>query len=380
LERRILNFNKIETFNAKTGYCCKPYRIYMNDALIIAGVVIITFTLLPLIRHDYWTFRVFDYPRLQKLVLSLAWIAVYLGIGMPSDTAIQVMAVLMLVNVAYLFYLIVPFTILASTQVKKATHNDDANSISLLISNVYEDNNNIAGCLAVINRCAADLVLLLETDHKWADGTATLDDDYPYRVKVPIDNTYGMLLFSKYPIENEEVRYLVEDDIPSIRCEVILPSGQPVQVYAVHPTPPVPNENPRSTERDKELLLIAEEAKKTKLPTLVMGDLNDVAWSYTTTLFLKISGLLDPRRGRGFFNTFHAHHAFMRFPLDHAFISTHFKLKAIRKEDNFDSDHFPIYAHLQFEKAAEAEQEDSVLQADEDDKEIAEEKINADTE
>ncbi len=352
----------------------------MNDALIIAGVVILTFTLLPLIRHDYWTFRVFDYPRLQKLVLSLAWIAVYLGIGLTLDNALKVVAGLMFVNVAYLFYLIFPFTILAPKQVKRATHHDEANSISVLISNVYEDNNNIAGCLSVVKRCAADLVLLLETNHKWAKGTASLDDDYPYRVKVPIDNTYGMLLFSKYPIEKEEIRYLVEQDIPSISCQVSLPSGQLVQVYAVHPTPPVPNENPRSTERDKELLLIAEEAKKIKLPTLVMGDLNDVAWSYTTTLFLKISGLLDPRRGRGFFNTFHAHYPFMRFPLDHAFISTHFKLKSIRKEDNFDSDHFPIYAHLQFEKAAHAEQDDAVLEADQEDKEIAEEKINAETE
>jgi endonuclease/exonuclease/phosphatase (EEP) superfamily protein YafD len=95
----------------------------------------------------------------------------------------------------------------------------------------------------------------------------------------------------------------------------------------VHPTPPVPNENPRSTERDKELLLVADLAKASDLPVIVIGDLNDVAWSYTTELFLKMSGLIDPRRGRGFYNSFHAHYPFLRFPLDHAFISTDFKLK-----------------------------------------------------
>lgn len=351
----------------------------MNNALIIAGVIILCFTLLPLVRHDYWTFRVFDYPRLQKLVLTLVWIAVYLGFGLPTDTVTIILAILMALNAIYLFYLIFPFTILAEKQVEKVTQDDKENGISILISNVYEDNNNVTGCLAVVNRCAADLVLLLETNHKWAAGTQPLDEKYAYRVKVPIDNTYGMLLFSKYPIKNEEVRYLVEDDIPSIRCQIELPSGQWIQVYAVHPTPPVPNENPRSTERDKELLLIAKEAKEAALPTLVMGDLNDVAWSYTTTLFLKISGLLDPRRGRGFFNTFHAHYPFMRFPLDHAFISPHFKLKTMRKEDNFDSDHFPIYAHFQFEKGAINEQEDAVLTADQDDKETAKEKLNAET-
>ncbi|WP_312698094.1 endonuclease/exonuclease/phosphatase family protein, partial [Sphingobacterium mizutaii] len=224
-----------------------------------------------------------------------------------------------------------------------------------------------------------DLLLLLETSHEWDRQTQSLETDYKYQVKIPIDNTYGMLFYSKFPIHNAEVKYLVEDEIPSIDCQIELPSGQLVQVFAVHPTPPVPNENPRSTERDKELLIVAEKAKKCDLPVIVIGDLNDVAWSYTTELFLKMSELLDPRRGRGFYNTFHAKQPLMQFPLDHAFISADFKLRELKKLDNYNSDHFPIFVHIQFEKSAEEEQEDNQLEANQEDKEMAAEKRNADT-
>ena len=75
-------------------------------------------------------------------------------------------------------------------------------------------------------------------------------------------------------------------------------------VAVQHPEPPVPGENLYSTAKDKELMKVALKAKECKLPCIVFGDLNDVAWSHTTELFRKTSELLDPRRGRGFYSTF----------------------------------------------------------------------------
>ena len=34
----------------------------------------------------------------------------------------------------------------------------------------------------------------------------------PYTVKCPMDNLYGMHLYSRIPIEEEEVAFLVEND------------------------------------------------------------------------------------------------------------------------------------------------------------------------
>ncbi|WP_432222736.1 endonuclease/exonuclease/phosphatase family protein [Flavobacterium sp. TMP13] len=287
----------------------------------------------------------------------------------------MVFLVLMILNASYLLYLILPFTKLSPIQVLAITKEIPENGISLMVANVFQYNTNYKGCLSEIEKANPDVVLLLETDHKWELGTVALDEAFPFSIKVPLENTYGMLLYSKLPLEEAEIKHLVEADIPSIHTKVVLPNQQRVQLFAVHPTPPVPTENPTSAERDKELLLVAERAQKTDLPVIVIGDLNDVAWSYTTTLFLKMSGLLDPRRGRGFFNTFHAHYPFLRFPLDHAFISADMKLKKIKRLQNFDSDHFPMFISLQYEKKAKLEQEP--MQPDADDIAIANEKKQA---
>jgi hypothetical protein len=70
-----------------------------------------------------------------------------------------------------------------------------------------------------------------------------------------------------------------------------------------------------------------------------------------------VSGLLDPRIGRGFFNTFHARIPVLRFPLDHVFHSNHFRLLELRRLPRFGSDHFPVLVALAWEPEAVREQE-----------------------
>ncbi|WP_238989326.1 endonuclease/exonuclease/phosphatase family protein [Mucilaginibacter terrigena] len=327
---------------------------------------------MPLIRHEYWIFRIFDYPRLQKLFLNcLAFVLILLLYTGLAQTKYIFLALLGL-NTAYLLSLIFPFTRLAKKQVLKAGPHNRQVSVSVMIANVFQDNTNSGACLKEIAKADPDVILLLETNGRWDIQTRSLESTHPHFKRVPLENTYGLLLYSKLELSDTSVKYLVENDIPSIHTKIKLKGGQLVQLYAVHPTPPVPTENVRSTERDKELLLIADLAKGSELPVIVAGDLNDVAWSHTTELFLKMSALLDPRRGRGFFNSFHAHYFFIRFPLDHAFVSRHFKLIKIKRLNNCGSDHFPIFLNVQLDEGAYHEQQP--LQADSSDKEEAEEK------
>lgn len=102
-------------------------------------------------------------------------------------------------------------------------------------------------------------------------------------------------------LSDAEIQYLVDKEIPSIHMIVHMPEGQRIRLHCLHPVPPSPTESDESTDRDSELLMVGKSVADSELPVILAGELNDVAWSATTRLFMKISGLLDPRRGRVFF-------------------------------------------------------------------------------
>ena len=347
----------------------------MHNILFYLSLLVITSTLIPFIRHDFWIFRVFEYPRLQKLVLNAILILIILPFYTPGSTFEWVILILLLINFIYLTFLILPFTIFGKKQIIGNKSPENHNNLKLLIANVYQENRKSHEYHKLIKTCNPDLILMVETNKWWQQQMDSITNDYPHQFKIPLENTYGMLLYSRFELIEGSINFLVEKDIPSIETLVSLPSGQKVRVFCLHPQPPVPQENPRSTERDMEILMVAEKAKASIEPVIVMGDLNDVAWSYTTELFGKVSGLLDPRRGRGFFNSFNAKYFFLRFPLDHIFCSTEFSLSSIKRLASCGSDHFPMCVNLQYNP--KAQDYNNAPQASHEDLELAEQKINA---
>ncbi len=309
------------------------------------SVLSILSILIPAIRNSYWTFRVFDYPRFQKfiilLILIFAWFFIFENPNVYEYIILSVEAVC----AAYLFYIIIPYTDFGKTMIDKAAPDPEEKVLDILVCNVYQHNRNYYKLIDLVKKENPSVLFFLETDEEWKKSLEAVTKDYEYRIEVPLDNTYGLLFYSHFPVKNYEINYLIDDDIPSIVADLEY-NDQIVRLFGIHPTPPVPQENPESTERDAEILLVGEKAEEFGKPAIVFGDLNDVAWSRTTKLFLKSSGMLDPRRGRGMFNTFHAKYWFLRWPLDHFFVSPHFRLVDMKVMDSVDSDHFPIWISL----------------------------------
>ena len=102
-------------------------------------------------------------------------------------------------------------------------------------------------------------------------------------------------------------------------------------------------------------MLTGQEIAEQGRAAVVIGDLNDVAWSYTATLFQRVSHMADPRVGRGMFGTFHAEHRLARYPLDHVFHTRDFSLNELRVLPYTGSDHFPIVVDLAFTPEVKAQ-------------------------
>ena len=337
---------------------------------ILAGIVALA-TIIPLSKSARWWVRVLDFPRLQFLLLAVIVLMLASLFG-EGQTRLIVSAV-SLACLAYHAYWIYPYSPLAKTEVEPAPSGSQQSSISLLTANVLMTNRSATGMIDIVRRERPDVLLTLESDIWWEQQLSELEEYYPHTVKCPLDNLYGMHVYSRLPLHGSKIEYLIEDEIPSIHTEIELSNGKKVRAHFVHPYPPVPEYSDSSIERDAELVVIAKSLQDCTEPTLVAGDLNDVAWSETTKLFRKISGLLDPRVGRGMYNTFNAKHWLLRWPLDHLFHSGHFALKDIRRLEKFGSDHFAYLTELVYVREEPAE--DSGSTASTADEEFADTKL-----
>ena len=316
----------------------------MKETLYVLSALLIFTALAPHLPGKHWLIRVWEFPRTQQfaiiLALLVAWALLPLSIGVGGAVMITGLVAAGL----YQLHWILPYTRLWRTEVPSSKDKPEY-SLSLMTSNVLMHNKNSEGLLSLVEQYQPDMLITLETNQWWEDQLTPLHEDYPHRMACPLENLYGMHLYSKLPFEKKQLRFVVEDKVPSMQVDVLL-DDLPITVYFLHPKPPSPTENETARPRDIELAVIGKEVADYKQPVVIAGDLNDVAWSPTTRMFRKLSHAKDPRIGRGFFNTFHAEHRLIRWPLDHVFHSDDFTLLDIKRLEGFGSDHFPLYTHL----------------------------------
>jgi endonuclease/exonuclease/phosphatase (EEP) superfamily protein YafD len=341
--------------------------VILRIFIYAVGALAILLTLLPFLKFGMWWIRIGEFPRLQIAFGCLATAALFVFTeDFPPNPLETVFLFALLACTLYQLFCVLPYLPIYPKQVETSRSPEAENLIRLLIFNVFIENRQSGKFLRLVEQVDPDIILLAEPDERWVREVAELEKKYPHVILHPLDNAYGMALYSRFELEDTKLNFFIEDDIPSIITGVKLKSGNVVDLYCLHPRPPVPTESVRSNERDAELLFVGRLINEQDAPTIVAGDLNDVAWSRTTKLFQKISGLLDPRIGRGLYSSFHAHYPIIRFPLDHVFHSKHFRVADLRRLPSIGSDHFPIYIELSYEKDAEHAHEEPVATPEEE--------------
>jgi len=309
----------------------------------IFSLVLIVATLLPIIPSNEWWVRFFDFPRAQIAVLLFLMLGAAAA-ALWKTRAGQALIAALAICFGYQMWRILPYTPPWPEEVPKVASCAPGDRLRYMEANVLQSNRNARALLDLARQQRPDVLLLTETDRWWADQVDPLAREMGHVVRVPQDNTYGMMLLSRRPLVDPQVRYLFEPDVPSIRAGLRLGSGRMISIYGVHPRPPKPGQD--TDERDAELVLVGREVRQLRMPTIVAGDLNDVAWSDTTGLFQEVSGLLDPRVGRQLMPTFPADLPLLRWPLDYVFVSPGFTLLRMERLGDFGSDHLPILVEL----------------------------------
>ena len=308
------------------------------------GPPLILATLLPLVPSNEWWIRIFDFPRAQiAVLLGVLVLLAALG-GLWRTRGGLFLSLGLAISLAYQGARILPYTPFYPEEVPDASSCPPNARLHYMEANVLQENRDARKLVGLVRERRPEVLLLTETDSWWADQVQSLRDILPHVVSVPQDNSYGMMLLSRRPLIAAEVRYLFQPDVPSIRAGVALASGHRIELYGVHPRPPVPGRD--TALRDAELVIVGREVRQRRRPTIVAGDLNDVAWSDTTGLFQEISGLLDPRVGRTLLPTFPADLPFLRWPLDYVFVSPGFRLVRMERLPEIGSDHLPILIEL----------------------------------
>lgn len=356
----------------------------LNYAIYALLTVLVIGSLLPISSNPHWFIRGWDFPRIQILVVTWVATVVFAAANLATGETNQwwLLSIVGLSIILTIWHLIriIPYTPLASPTVKSwnsarsESSSEQSKRLRIIFSNVQEENDRFDIWRQAVLDTNADVVIAAEVNDRWAAVLDDLKDIYPQQIVQPQDNWYGIALISRYRIVDAEIRYLVQDDIPSIDAFVELPSGDQVRIIGVHPQPPEPIRDNDATARDAEMVLWGKELAEDDRPTVIGGDLNDVAWSRSTRLFLRLSRMLDPRRGRGFFNSFHADRFWMRFPLDHVFHSAHFAIREMSRLPHVGSDHFPILIDLQLERVMKDLHDP--LEQEVDDQEEADERLD----
>jgi endonuclease/exonuclease/phosphatase (EEP) superfamily protein YafD len=183
-------------------------------SIVILTLPLCLLSLLPLWQHPHWLVRSAEFARQQLACLlgfSLALQLTTLGDAYQGAATLFMLTLLCLLwNLWHLRR----FIALWPTEVDQASDSSIDHCLSILSANVQMENRDANVLLSLVQQKRPDLLVTLETDQWWQDQLDQVESAMPHSVKCPLDNRYGIHLYSRLELVDPSTDFLVENCHP----------------------------------------------------------------------------------------------------------------------------------------------------------------------
>ena len=202
--------------------------------------------------------------------------------------------------------------------------------------NVWRKTTQYQEVIQVAQNTQADVISFQEINQRWWIALkASLAPTYPYSHVVTREDNFGIVLLSKYPLENTEVKYF--SDVPSIATTLKAPFGD-IHWISAHVYPPKNAE--WYDKRNADLKNMAAYLATKKGYKLALGDYNTVSWAPILRQFKKMVGLQAARRKWS--PSWPTYNWWLGIPIDHIFHSPNLKCIQFDTTPQTTSDHLGV--------------------------------------
>jgi endonuclease/exonuclease/phosphatase (EEP) superfamily protein YafD len=217
------------------------------------------------------------------------------------------------------------------------------NKLRVLLLNVRTENERCDLVIRCIHKYRPDVIVLEEVNERWLKELARLHEDFPHVIEEPRDDNFGIVLFSRLPLNSAKIIYLGGAEVPSVTAQFEVGACR-FTVLGTHALPPGTPENFRF--RNEQLDQVARFVANQAGPVIVLGDLNATPWSYYFERLVRESRLTDSSKGRGIHPTWPASVFPLRIPIDHCLVSPEIGVIHRMTGNSVGSDHLPLVVDL----------------------------------
>src|SRR5690554_3698169 len=261
----------------------KKLKNVLKFVLYTITLLIAVFSILSIFRNtENRILKMMDFPRIQYFIISVFCLIVILFVIKKWRWYKYLILLFITSGIVVNGSYIINYTSLVPETVPTSkTISSTAAQFSLLLANVKMSNRNSQNLISIINQRDPDLILAMEVDKWWDNKLEIFVNDYPFSQKVILDNTYGMILFSKLPLLKKDIYYLNNKNVPSFESTILLNNGKKLSLFCMHPVPPTHFKKlpDNAGQKEKALIKMGAMVNNREYPTVVAGDLNDVVWS-----------------------------------------------------------------------------------------------------